>query len=676
MSKNLILRITCLFAMVLFMGVTDVGVSWADFSYVIRNPKLKSAEQYVVSRSNISVRTEGDSTYLCPEKGAATLAASPPGVVVYHFSFADPISEASLFVRTDTFHWKYSQGHSYVYASVNGRSWIKLAEAPPPEYGKWRSGNASCSLPAVFIGKKDIYVKVELYSYGPSASSGGAWCNTAQHLRYDKNSDNVTFQLEVKNAGAPTADFSAEVNGVDVSFDWSAMVAADSYTLAVALSDNVGNVDMGTLKFLDMGTRRTFSTTGLPSGMIFYVAILAYTDQGLVVSDMVKVMPFSGTVTYFNSNGVLLQVADPGGIGNFTVSGHFDGDIAYLTQISGDDGSGPFTLKLVNEKPAVYTKGDFVLNFTYDAAGNIGTQRTARRTVSLSVSECQNMINDKISKLTEDWIRDYLELGRIKLVLEAIDDISVLDNQASFEFNANPEQKISAKDGMWNIFGYLQAAVEGRYMTYKEDLAKLEKQLDDCTDDPVDPVDPVGPVGPHTPVIRDIEKLLKGITDDFDDLFAKYNKCPATANQPDFKKLRIDLGAGTLYCGYINGIRKDFQIDLKLAGGAWARFSATYNNDGSVTAVYQTHENTLRATFFGAKCTFVQLYDQEALYHEYILRFVNPQDPNSDIIFEQNIILDVGGKSDYRATYDSSYNLKAFCKFNDNGKGYAWCEDY
>ena len=139
--------------------------------------------------------------------------------------------------------------------------------------------------------------------------------------------------------------------------------------------------------------------------------------------------------------------------------------------------------------------------------------------------------------------------------------------------------------------------------------------------------------------------------------------------------MRIDLGAGTLYCGYKSGARKDLQIDLG-SGDEWARFSATYNNDGSVTAVYQTREKTLRATFFGSKCTFIQSYDREALYSLYTLRYVNPQDPDSDIIFEQNIVMDVGGKSDYRATYDSNFTLKRFCKYNDNGKGYAWCEDY
>ncbi len=131
------------------------------------------------------------------------LETSSPGVIVYHFSFAEPITEATLSITTSTFHWTYSQGHSFVYAATDGHNWIKLAEAAPPEYGGWSAGNFSGSLPQAFIGGKDIYIKVELYSYGESASKGGVYCNTAQYLRYDTNQDKLTFNLEVKNTVLP-----------------------------------------------------------------------------------------------------------------------------------------------------------------------------------------------------------------------------------------------------------------------------------------------------------------------------------------------------------------------------------------------------------------------------------------------------------------------------------------
>jgi hypothetical protein len=303
----------------------------------------------------------------------------------------------------------------------------------------------------------------------------------------------AAFPFSDTRAAETPAQFVVVVNGTSIDFDWTAMSAADSYTMAVALQDVSGNVDMGTLQLLDMGAQKTFSTAGLPSGMIFYAAILAYTDQELVVSDMVKFMTFSGTVTYLNSGGVLLQVADPGGIGNFTVSGHFDGDIAHLTQISGDDGSGPFTLTLVNEKPAVYTKGDFVLNFTYDAAGKIGVQRAAQRTVSQSVIDCQNMINDKISKLKQVYEKDRREIYVLIYSMACIAVPGLLncppeDDKPLIIFH--PDQKHSVSNKVWVLGDLLVAAFDGRRMTYKEELAKLEKQYDECKDAPAPTPDP------------------------------------------------------------------------------------------------------------------------------------------------------------------------------------------
>jgi hypothetical protein len=364
---------------------------------------------------------------------------------------------------------------------VTGEKW---------QYTDWKSGepnNFFRWLGLIGSGRSEEYLQ-----YFP-ASTSGSWDDIYTGTFSDSGGEHFfgirNFVVEYE-AEAAASSLMVTVDGVDVNFDWSAMPEANSYVLAVALSDNVGDVDIGTLKFFNMGTQRTFSTAGLPSGMIFYAAILAYTDQGLVVSDMVKFMPFSGTATYFNSGGVLLQVADPGGIGNFTVSGYFDGDIAHLTQISGDDGSGPFTLTLVNEKPAVYTKGDLVLNFTYDAAGKVGIQRTAQRTVSQSVVDCQNIINGKIAKLNKDYDRDKFQLCLLHtsiMILLGCDYGRALNT----EFNPDPEQKISANGKLWNMFQFLQAALEGRNMTFQEDMAKLKKQYDECKGDPAPEPNPL-----------------------------------------------------------------------------------------------------------------------------------------------------------------------------------------
>lgn len=172
----------------------------ADFSYIIKNPATLDAQKYMKYKSNLSLSTEASgTTFLQPSTGSIDLRSSKPGVVIYHFPLSHAISEGTLFVRAETFHWNYSRGYSLIFLSSNGSNWEKMVEASSPAFGKWNSGIFSGSLPPSFRGKKNIYIKVILYSYGSKASRGGAMTNTAQHLRYNPSRDNITFKLDVKS---------------------------------------------------------------------------------------------------------------------------------------------------------------------------------------------------------------------------------------------------------------------------------------------------------------------------------------------------------------------------------------------------------------------------------------------------------------------------------------------
>jgi|GEM_PF-1624391 len=177
----------------------------ADFSYQINNPSAANADDYIVNTNNAELKEEGDVIYWKQDIGAKTLEESNPGVITYHFSFEQSIADATLFIRTSTFHWSYSKGHSYVYTSTDGSNWIKLLEATPPEYGDATTKAYNDKLPANFIGAKDIWLRVELNAYGENASRGGAMTNTAQHSRYDSNANNTTLSLQVNYSQNHTA---------------------------------------------------------------------------------------------------------------------------------------------------------------------------------------------------------------------------------------------------------------------------------------------------------------------------------------------------------------------------------------------------------------------------------------------------------------------------------------
>jgi len=163
------------------------------------------------------------------------------------------------------------------------------------------------------------------------------------------------------------------VNGTNVNLDWSTMPEAQSYTLYYALADFKGDIDIATLGSIEMGSTKSLYVPGLPSGLVIYVAILAHASQD-VISNIVKFMGFGGTVSFPETGDVLMSVDDPGGIGNFSVVGtrSADGSDISISQISGNDGSGPFALQITDDKPVSYKKGDLTVTFIYHADGSVG----------------------------------------------------------------------------------------------------------------------------------------------------------------------------------------------------------------------------------------------------------------------------------------------------------------
>ena len=169
-----------------------------DFSYIIKDPTLSAAQTYV-STTNAVLRTESSFKYWKSNIGASTEVSTTPGVIDLHFPFNGKVEIAHLSTRVYTFTWSYSQGHAFLRASSDGSNWEQLAESLPPAYGEYNSAGYGDFLPDTMLGTNDLWVRAELYSYGSSASQGGAMTNTAQFLRhrYDDTYDTQTFKLNV-----------------------------------------------------------------------------------------------------------------------------------------------------------------------------------------------------------------------------------------------------------------------------------------------------------------------------------------------------------------------------------------------------------------------------------------------------------------------------------------------
>ena len=82
---------------------------------------------------------------------------------------------------------------------------MELMDVKPPEFGKASSGLYDKKLPDHLLGGKELWLKVELDSYGPKAKYGSAMTNTAQLCRYNIKTKNETFRLEVQLANNEVA---------------------------------------------------------------------------------------------------------------------------------------------------------------------------------------------------------------------------------------------------------------------------------------------------------------------------------------------------------------------------------------------------------------------------------------------------------------------------------------
>jgi hypothetical protein len=168
-----------------------------DFVYEARDPYAEGSQTYIEGTSNAVLEESHGVHFWQPEVGGETLADSVPGTVIYRFPFASPVEAAQVGFRLDTFHWDYSQGHCFVYGSKDGSSWVLLTDIPPPAWGEHNAGGMSLVPPAGLLGGTELWIKIELYAYGPRADEGGSLTNTAELARYDPDKDNVTARVEV-----------------------------------------------------------------------------------------------------------------------------------------------------------------------------------------------------------------------------------------------------------------------------------------------------------------------------------------------------------------------------------------------------------------------------------------------------------------------------------------------
>jgi hypothetical protein len=191
----------------------DVIPAW-DFSYRFGHPGTPQAATHLIQSDNARVMEEPQAVFWMPQVGGTSFTSreapgdTPPAVLSYRFRFDNPVTAARLRANMPTFHWSYSQGYNYLLGSTDGVNWQILQEVPsPPDVGSpVNVGNYDALLPQSMLGTTELWLRAELYCWGPHAPNGGVYTNTAQFSRFTISSPADRFILEVDCEGGVCGD--------------------------------------------------------------------------------------------------------------------------------------------------------------------------------------------------------------------------------------------------------------------------------------------------------------------------------------------------------------------------------------------------------------------------------------------------------------------------------------
>lgn len=138
------------------------GVS---FSYSYSDVFQSSAEDFLVSQSNVQKVNEGIVHYYSP------VTTGAPASLTYHFDLSGTIIDASLFAHLASYNFGGdSFGFGSLWGSTDGTSWQLLMDAPSPS-GIAEGYFYNQSLPSSLIGDSDLWIQVRMQSSGASIFS-------------------------------------------------------------------------------------------------------------------------------------------------------------------------------------------------------------------------------------------------------------------------------------------------------------------------------------------------------------------------------------------------------------------------------------------------------------------------------------------------------------------------
>lgn len=199
-SSVTILAIACFSFCNAFVLNCRLHAQQNGFQYALKSVLEPDAEKYVVSKTNIRTFHERFKPH---HSYWAAAVNDIPASMTFRFSLEKPLISARLYTNIIVANFNNNKsygtgtGRGSLWCSRDGKNWLLLIDAVPPEVVAVKGYDYYKNLPSELRGSKEIWLQIRLLATGMKDST----YSSAQFARKDYSDPKSTvFELRVKYA--------------------------------------------------------------------------------------------------------------------------------------------------------------------------------------------------------------------------------------------------------------------------------------------------------------------------------------------------------------------------------------------------------------------------------------------------------------------------------------------
>lgn len=184
------------------------------FQYKLHSVLDADAEKYIVSKTNIRTFHERFKPH---HSYWAAATNGIPATLTFRFPLENQIKSAQFYTNMIVTNFNNDMsigkgiGHGSLWCSRDGKTWLLLIDAVPPDTRAIKTYDYHTFLPAEIFGSKELWIQVRLLASDMKDST----YSVAQFARKDYSDPNsAVFELRVKYASPARDQVSRKTNGI------------------------------------------------------------------------------------------------------------------------------------------------------------------------------------------------------------------------------------------------------------------------------------------------------------------------------------------------------------------------------------------------------------------------------------------------------------------------------